>query len=89
MTSSITVYKKHYPPALTDEVWRLERIGKDGAFHNRLSAENINTVQDFLKLWAVNPVQLRKVKSPKPLILHNKMNPSSCYIARSNLLLMN
>ncbi|MBA0678444.1 hypothetical protein Goari_019790, partial [Gossypium aridum] len=30
------LYKKHHPPSLSDEVWRLEKIGKDGAFHKRL-----------------------------------------------------
>ncbi|THU64213.1 hypothetical protein C4D60_Mb01t24110 [Musa balbisiana] len=55
------LYKKHYPPALDDEVWRLERIGKDGAFHKKLSAVNINTVQDFLKLLAVDPHRLRSI----------------------------
>jgi len=63
ITHSTAAYKKHYPPALTDEVWRLERIGKDGAFHTRLSAEGINTVHDFLKLWAVDPIQLRGVNN--------------------------
>ncbi|CAD5191362.1 unnamed protein product [Musa acuminata subsp. malaccensis] len=57
------LYKKHYPPALGDEVWRLERIGKDGAFHKKLSAVNINTVQDFLKLLAVDPHRLRSVRT--------------------------
>jgi hypothetical protein len=33
LTNSFVVYKKHYPPALKDEVWRLEKIGKDGSFH--------------------------------------------------------
>ncbi|KAF3643476.1 Protein SAR DEFICIENT 1, partial [Capsicum annuum] len=40
------LYKKHYPPALRDEVWRLEKIGKDGIFHKKLSLNGINTVQD-------------------------------------------
>lgn len=44
------LYKKHYPPALTDEVWRLEKIGKDGSFHKRLTAAGIYTVEDFLRL---------------------------------------
>lgn len=56
-----TVYKKHYPPALDDDVWRLEKIGKDGAFHRKLSAEGINTVQDFLQLSVIEPSKLRKV----------------------------
>ncbi|KAL3529261.1 hypothetical protein ACH5RR_008583 [Cinchona calisaya] len=55
------LYKKHYPPALHDEVWRLKKIGKDGAFHRKLSAEGINTVQDFLKLSAVDSQKLRKI----------------------------
>jgi len=55
------VYKKHHPPMLNDEVWRLEKIGKDGAFHKKLSREGINTVQDFLKLSVVDAQRLRKV----------------------------
>lgn len=56
-----TVYKKHHPPMLNDEVWRLEKIGKDGAFHKKLASENINTVQDLLKLSIVDPQKLRTV----------------------------
>ncbi|KAF8399088.1 hypothetical protein HHK36_014954 [Tetracentron sinense] len=56
------LYKKHYPPSLYDEVWRLERIGKDGAFHKKLASESITTVQDFLKLWVVDPARLRRVE---------------------------
>lgn len=55
------LYRKHYPPSLSDEVWRLEKIGKDGAFHKKLSAKNINTVQDFLKLWVIDPDQIRGI----------------------------
>lgn len=55
------VYKKHHPPMLEDEVWRLEKIGKDGAFHKKLAANNIKTVQEFLKLSVVNEPKLRKV----------------------------
>ncbi|KAG0500148.1 hypothetical protein HPP92_000220 [Vanilla planifolia] len=54
-------YRKHYPPSLDDEVWRLERIGKDGIFHSRLRAEGINTVQDFLKMSSVDPQNLRRI----------------------------
>lgn len=56
-----SVYKKHYPPRLEDEVWRLERIGKDGAFHKKLHSLNINNVQDFLKLSVVDPARLKNV----------------------------
>lgn len=55
------MYKKHYPPQLGDEVWRLEKIGKEGAFHKKLFEAGINTVQDFLKLSVVDPNKLRVV----------------------------
>jgi len=55
------VYKKHHPPFLEDEVWRLEKIGKDGAFHKRLNRESIRTVKDFLTLLHLDGPRLRKV----------------------------
>lgn len=55
------LYKKHHPPMLDDDVWRLEKIGKDGAFHTKLKSEGIKTVQDFLKLSIVNPQSLRRI----------------------------
>ncbi|CAL1406460.1 unnamed protein product [Linum trigynum] len=55
------LYKKHHPPALSDEVWRLEKIGKDGAFHKRLCRENISTVKDFLTQLSINPPKLRHI----------------------------
>lgn len=55
------LYKKHYPPALGDEVWRVEKIGKDGTFHKKLSSNGINTVQDFLKLATVDTRKLRTI----------------------------
>ncbi|XP_042446193.1 protein SAR DEFICIENT 1-like [Zingiber officinale] len=55
------LYRKHYPPALGDEVWRLEKIAKDGAFHRKLSDAKIYTVQDFLKLLAVDAQSLRTI----------------------------
>ncbi|KAL8118923.1 calmodulin-binding protein 60 B-like [Apium graveolens] len=54
-------YKKHHPPSLSDEVWRLERIAKDGAFHRRLASARIFTVEDFCRLYITNPTSLRKV----------------------------
>ncbi|XP_048228769.1 calmodulin-binding protein 60 A isoform X3 [Ricinus communis] len=53
------LYKKHHPPSLSDEVWRLEKIGKDGAFHKRLSRENITTVKDFLTQLFIDSQRLR------------------------------
>ncbi|XP_047310853.1 calmodulin-binding protein 60 A-like isoform X2 [Impatiens glandulifera] len=55
------LYKKHHPPAMHDEIWRLEKIGKDGAFHKRLSRENVNTVKDFLTLHVLDPTRLRNI----------------------------
>lgn len=55
------LYKKHHPPALEDEVWRLEKIGKDGAFHKRLTENGIMTVQDFLKTLVINQDKLRSI----------------------------
>ncbi|XP_021292142.1 protein SAR DEFICIENT 1 [Herrania umbratica] len=58
------LYKKHHPPMLGDKVWRLEKIGKDGAFHKKLSSEGVDTVQDFLKLSVVDPAKLRSILGP-------------------------
>ncbi|OEL25023.1 Calmodulin-binding protein 60 B, partial [Dichanthelium oligosanthes] len=55
------LYKKHHPPFLEDEVWRLEKIGKDGAFHKRLNRESIRTVKDFLTLLHLDSPRLRKI----------------------------
>ncbi|CAK9249785.1 unnamed protein product [Sphagnum jensenii] len=55
------LYKKHYPPALHDEVWRLDKIGKDGAFHKRLNKAGLWTVEDFLRLVVMDPQRLRNI----------------------------
>ena len=59
------VYKKHYPPALNDEVWRLEKIGKDGAFHKRLNKAGVVTVEHFLRFVIRDPQRLRNVRTPE------------------------
>ncbi|BAT79611.1 hypothetical protein LR48_Vigan04g047000 [Vigna angularis] len=55
------LYKKHYPPALNDEVWRLDRIAKDGALHKKLIQAKIVTVEDFLRLLVREPQKLRSI----------------------------
>ncbi|XP_007014160.2 PREDICTED: calmodulin-binding protein 60 D [Theobroma cacao] len=55
------LYKKHYPPALNDDVWRLEKIGKDGSFHKRLNTAGIFTVEDFLRLVVRDQQKLRNI----------------------------
>lgn len=64
MTVSVTfaVYKKHYPPALHDEVWRLDRIAKDGALHKKLMNSEVITVEDFLRVLVRDPQRLRNVR---------------------------
>ena len=58
----VSVNKKHHPPSREDEVWRLEGIGKDGAYHKNLSLHGINTVDDFLRTYyAIGSDPLKKV----------------------------
>ncbi|PWA70460.1 calmodulin binding protein-like protein [Artemisia annua] len=64
------LYKKHHPPYMSDEVWRLEKISKDGAFHKRLNKEKVKTVQDFLVLYFLDPSSLRNILGPG---MSNKM----------------
>ncbi|GJY63433.1 cam-binding protein 60-like protein G [Tanacetum coccineum] len=54
-------YKKHHPPYLVDEIWRLEKIAKDGVLHKRLATYRICTVKDFLQMYATNQSLLRKL----------------------------
>lgn len=60
----MTVYKKHDCPALTDEIWRLKNIGKDGKFCKKLIKKGIKTVQQYLQLLVTNPDELRSVRKP-------------------------
>ncbi|TVU06459.1 hypothetical protein EJB05_49676 [Eragrostis curvula] len=53
------LYKKHYPPSLTDNVWRLTNIGKGGPIDKKLESEGVKNVQDFLKLNTIDPDKLR------------------------------
>ncbi|XP_065850543.1 calmodulin-binding protein 60 E-like isoform X2 [Euphorbia lathyris] len=55
------LYKKHYPPALHDEVWRLDRIAKDGALHKKLVKSHVVTVEDFLRLLVRDQQKLRNI----------------------------
>ncbi|CAL5380522.1 unnamed protein product [Camellia sinensis] len=51
-------YKKHHPPNLVDEIWRLEKIAKDGAFHKKLADNGITTVGEFLQFYHVDQSSL-------------------------------
>lgn len=54
-------YKKHYPPLLMDDVWRLEKIAENGKFRDRLNSNGIHTVKDLLRLLMINESSLHKV----------------------------
>ncbi|KAF8105450.1 hypothetical protein N665_0157s0038 [Sinapis alba] len=54
-------YKKHHPPYPGDEVWRLEKIAKDGASALRLAEREIYTVKDFRRFYAKDPNGLYKI----------------------------
>ncbi|XP_073156282.1 calmodulin-binding protein 60 B-like isoform X2 [Henckelia pumila] len=60
-------YQKLYPPSLDSEVWRLDKIAKDGPSHKKLMKCEIHTVQDFLRLHFRKPRYLRS-------LLHNISN---------------
>uniref|UniRef100_A0ACD5WQH7 Uncharacterized protein n=1 Tax=Avena sativa TaxID=4498 RepID=A0ACD5WQH7_AVESA len=55
------LYKKHYPPTLTDNIWRLKNIGKDGPIDKRLESEGVKNVQDFLRLNTMDPDKLKNL----------------------------
>ncbi|KAK0600870.1 hypothetical protein LWI29_019052 [Acer saccharum] len=54
-------YKKKYPPSLGDEVWRLEKIAKDGKYHKRLTDHKIVTVKDFMRMYITDPTKLERM----------------------------
>ncbi|KAL3636957.1 hypothetical protein CASFOL_019256 [Castilleja foliolosa] len=54
-------YQKHHPPALDDEVWRLEKIAKDGPSHKKLTQIGILRVRDFLRLYFKDQFMLRSI----------------------------
>lgn len=77
------VYKKHHPPALADDVWRLEKIGKDGVFHKKLADYGIHTVQDFLRNLVMDQYGLRGLLGSG---MSNKMWESTVEHARECVL---
>ncbi|RLN42206.1 hypothetical protein C2845_PM01G12890 [Panicum miliaceum] len=77
------VYKKHHPPALADDVWRLEKIGKDGVFHKKLADFGIHTVQDFLRNLMMDQYGLRSLLGSG---MSNKMWESTVEHARECVL---
>ncbi|KAK6911637.1 Calmodulin binding protein, C-terminal domain [Dillenia turbinata] len=54
-------YQKSYPPALGDEIWRLEGIAKDGPSHSKLESCGIRTIQDFMQFYSIDSISLRRI----------------------------
>ncbi|KAL3740297.1 hypothetical protein ACJRO7_021558 [Eucalyptus globulus] len=54
-------YQKNYPPKSDDEVWRLEKIAKDGKCHEKLMKVGINKVEDFLLQLFTDSDKLREI----------------------------
>ncbi|OIV95080.1 hypothetical protein TanjilG_21470 [Lupinus angustifolius] len=80
-------YKKHYPPSLKDDVWRLEKISKGGKIHARLALDGIRTVKDFLQLYTINQSLLLEKfgKFSKKSWLAITAHAKTCVIDDSNL----
>ena len=55
-------YRKHDIPSLSDDVWRLKKISKDGAFYDALRSSGILVVKDFLRLYYKDEQALRNVR---------------------------
>lgn len=53
------MYRKHYPPALRDDMWWLEKISKLGVFHQKLWQHGVETVQEFLRARDFKSVYLK------------------------------
>ena len=55
--------RKHVIPSLDDDVWRLQKISKDGVFHEALKGSGIFSVKDFLTSYYKDEHTLRKVRN--------------------------
>ncbi|KAL2515716.1 calmodulin-binding protein 60 A-like [Forsythia ovata] len=61
LDSRCKLYEKRHPPSLTDDVWRLDHIGKDGAPCKRLHEANVTKVKEFLFLLSIDPQKLQQI----------------------------
>ncbi|XP_076956161.1 calmodulin-binding protein 60 B-like [Bidens hawaiensis] len=84
-------YKKLHPPSLNDDVWRLEKIAKDGVLHTRLTSQKISTLKHFLQVYTTNESSLCTllggpnnniwkaiIKHAKECVLDDKVYMYSC-----------
>ncbi|CAE6123057.1 unnamed protein product [Arabidopsis arenosa] len=87
-------YRKHHPPYPNDDVWRLEKIAKDGVSAKRLAEHEIYTVKEFRRLYTVNPNELHNIigvgiskKTWKTIVSHAMdcvLDETECYIYNAN-----
>ncbi|CAA7017157.1 unnamed protein product [Microthlaspi erraticum] len=87
-------YRKHHPPYPSDEVWRLEKIAKDGVSATRLGEQNIYTVKDFRRLYAIAPNELYSIlgvgiskRTWEAIVSHAMrcvLDETECYIYNAN-----
>ena len=56
------MYKKHHPPHLDDDLWRLEKIAKNGVICQRLHDRGIKTVRDLVRSYNTDPSSLLEVR---------------------------
>ncbi|KAG7556629.1 CALMODULIN-BINDING PROTEIN60 [Arabidopsis suecica] len=87
-------YRKHHPPYPNDEVWRLEKIAKDGVSAKRLAKQKIKTVKEFRRVYTVDPNALHNIigegiskKTWKTIVSHAMdcvLDETECYIYNAN-----
>ncbi|KAL1212774.1 Calmodulin-binding protein 60 G [Cardamine amara subsp. amara] len=87
-------YQKHDPPYPGDEVWRLEKIAKDGVSAKRLGAQKIYTVKEFRRWYTIDPIGLYNImgnavskRTWESIVSHAMrcvLAETECYIYNSN-----
>uniref|UniRef100_A0A1J3CUQ4 Calmodulin-binding protein 60 G n=1 Tax=Noccaea caerulescens TaxID=107243 RepID=A0A1J3CUQ4_NOCCA len=87
-------YKKHHPPYPGDEVWRLEKIAKDGVSATRLGERKIYTVKDFRRGYAIAPNELYSIlgvgtskRTWEAIVAHAMrcvLDETECYMYNAN-----
>ncbi|XP_071740672.1 calmodulin-binding protein 60 B-like [Rutidosis leptorrhynchoides] len=83
-------YNKHYPPFFFDDVWRLEKIAKDGVLHRNLSSLKIYTVKDFLQVYNTDePSLYALVVGPSSKSWETIINHAKSCVLDGNLYLYN
>nr|XP_043626588.1 calmodulin-binding protein 60 B-like isoform X2 [Erigeron canadensis] len=92
-------YKKHYPPSLVDDIWRLKKIAKEGVLHKKLGLHKIYTLKDFLQVYNTNEASLCMllggpnnsiwkaiIKHAKTCVLDDKVYMYNCVAAGIGIL---